>query len=123
MRPKRTFTVGEKERVFDLWKEGAGFSDIARVLDAKPGTIFTVLRETGGIKPSPRIRNIKHLTLAEREEIRVALSAKLGLREIARLLNRSPSTISREVARNRGRRYYKAVDADNRAKQMAKRLS
>ena len=45
----------------------------------------------------------------------------MSLRAIARMLNRSPSTISREVNRNRGRRYYKAVDADNRAKRMAKR--
>lgn len=37
------------------------------------------------------------------------------------MLNRSPSNISREVARNRGRRYDKAVDADSRAKRMAKR--
>lgn len=37
------------------------------------------------------------------------------------MLNRSPSTISREIARNRGRRFYKAVDADNRARRMAKR--
>lgn len=45
----------------------------------------------------------------------------MSLRAIARMLNRSPSTISREVTRNRGSRYYKAVDADNRAKRMAKR--
>lgn len=37
------------------------------------------------------------------------------------MLGRPPSTISREIHRNRGRRYYKAVDADNRAKRMAKR--
>lgn len=59
--------------------------------------------------------------MGEPEEISVALSAKMSIRAIARMLNRSPSTISREVARNRGRRYYKAVDADNRAKRMAKR--
>ena len=70
-RPKRTFTINEKELVFDLWKQGAGYSDIGRVLDAKLGTVFTVLRETGSIKPSPRSRNQKHLTIAEREEIRV----------------------------------------------------
>lgn len=120
-RPKRTFSIDEKELVFDLWKQGAGYSDIGRVLDAKPGTVFTVLRETGGIKPSPRSRNQKHLSIEEREEIRVELSAKLSIRAIARSLDRSPSTISREVVRNRGRRYYKAVDADNRAKRMAKR--
>ncbi|MEF1241257.1 helix-turn-helix domain-containing protein, partial [Vibrio campbellii] len=120
-RAKRTFTQDEKDLVFRLWKQGTGFSDIGRVLNAAPGTVFTALRETGGIKPNPRKRNKQHLTLEEREEIRVALSAKMSLRAIARMLNRSPSTISREVARNRGRRYYKAVDADNRAKRMAKR--
>jgi len=120
-RPKRTFTPEEHELVFNLWKQGAGYSDIGKVITAPPGSVFTILRETGGIKPRKRSRNIKHLTLEEREEIRVALSAKMSLRAIARLLNRSPSTISREVTRNRGRRYYKAVDADNRAKRMAKR--
>ncbi|HAO26010.1 MULTISPECIES: IS30 family transposase [unclassified Methylophaga] len=120
-RAKRTFTQDEKELVFNLWKQGTGFSDIGRVLDAAPGTVFTALRETGGIKPRTRTRNAKHLTIAEREEIRVALSAKMSLRAIARMLNRSPSTISRKIARNRGRRFYKAVDADNRARRMAKR--
>lgn len=120
-RAKRTFSQAEKDLVFDLWKQGIGFSDIGKVIDAAPGTVFTALRESGGIKPRSRSRNSSHLTLAEREEIRVALSAKMSLRAIAKLLNRSPSTISREVARNRGRRYYKAVDADNRARRMAKR--
>jgi IS30 family transposase len=44
----------------------------------------------------------------------------MSIRAIATALNRSPSTISREVQRNRGRRYYKAVDANNRANRMAK---
>jgi hypothetical protein len=42
---KRTYSQQEKDLVFDLWKQGAGFSKIARVLDAKPGSIFTILRE------------------------------------------------------------------------------
>jgi len=48
---KRTFTAQEKEFVFDSWKSGIGFSEIAKVLNSKPGTIFTILRDTGGIKP------------------------------------------------------------------------
>lgn len=118
---KRTFTLQEKEIIFDSWKLGIGFSEIAKNLESKPGTIFTVLRDTGGIKPKPRRRRPQHLTIAEREEIRAGLSAKQSIRAIARTLNRSPSTISREIQRNRGRRYYKAVDANNRAKRMAKR--
>lgn len=118
---KRTFTPAEKDLVFDLWKSGAGFSDIGRVLEAKPGSIFTILREHGGIRPRPRTRNQCHLTLDEREEIRAGLSAKESIRTIAKKLNRAPSTISREVNRNRGRRWYKAVDADRRASRFAKR--
>lgn len=120
-RIKRTFTHEEKDLIYDLWKQGAGFSDIGRVIEAQPGSVFTLLRETGGIKPRRRVRNVTHLTSEEREEIRAALSAKMSIRAIARLLGRSPSTISREVARNRGRRYYKAIDADRRARRMAKR--
>ena len=56
-RPKRTFTQAEKELVFDLWKQGTGFSDIGKVLNAAPGTVFTALRQSGGIKPEPRKRN------------------------------------------------------------------
>jgi hypothetical protein len=118
---KRTFTPDEREFVFDLWKQGAGFSDIGRIIDAKPGSVFTILRDTGGIKPKVRKRNNTHLTLAESEEIRALLSARLSIRAVTQKLSRSPSTISREITRNRGRRYYKAVDADNRAKRMVRR--
>jgi len=118
---KRTYTQEERDLAFDLWKQGAGFSDIGRVLDAKPVSIFTILREHGGIKPDARKRAAMQLTLEEREEIRAGLSAKMSIRAIARSLNRSPSTISREVSRNRGRRWYKAVAADRRAWRYAKR--
>ncbi len=47
---RRTFTAEEKASVFELWKNGTGFSEIANILGSKPGTIFTMLRDTGGIK-------------------------------------------------------------------------
>jgi len=65
-RLKRAFTQDERNLVFELWKEGAGFSDIGRVIEAKPGSAFTILRESGGIKPKPRHRNISHLSVSER---------------------------------------------------------
>ncbi len=46
---RRTFTAEEKASVFELWKNGTGFSEIANILGSKPGTIFTMLRDTGGI--------------------------------------------------------------------------
>ncbi len=41
------------------------------------------------------------MTFAEREEIAIGIAAGHTLRDIAKTLNRSPSTISREIARNR----------------------
>ena len=80
---RRTFTAEEKASVFELWKNGTGFSEIANILGSKPGTIFTMLRDTGGIKPHERKRAVAHLTLSEREEIRAGLSAKMSIRAIA----------------------------------------
>src|SRR5688572_20799004 len=91
---RRTFTAKEKASVFELWKNGTCFSEIANILGSKPGTIFTMLKDTGGIKPNERKRAVAHLTLSEREEIRAGLSAKMSIRAIATALNRSPSTIS-----------------------------
>lgn len=112
---KRMFTTLEKEFVFDPWKNGVGYSAIAKLLETKPGNVFTMLRDSVGIKPTARKRNKVHLTLSEREEIRELLSVKKSIRAIAKSLGCSSATISREVQSNRGRRYYKAVDANNRA--------
>jgi Helix-turn-helix domain len=44
----------------------------------------------------------RYLSFAEREEIALLRAQKLGVREIARRIGRSPSTISRELRRNAG---------------------
>ena len=77
---RRTFTAEEKASVFELWKNGTGFSEIANILGSKPGTICTMLRDTGGIKHIERKRAVAHMTLSEREEIRAGLSAKMSIR-------------------------------------------
>jgi len=53
--------------------------------------------------------NYQRLTLAEREEISIQLAMGESYRTIARHLDRSPSTISREYARNAGVTGYRAV--------------
>ncbi len=55
------------------------------------------------------------LTLAEREEISRGIVAGQSIRWIARMLGRSPSTVSREVCRNGGYVRYRAAAADQRA--------
>src|SRR5215218_5009249 len=68
-------------------------------------------------RPAPRERKRSPLRLSpsEREEISRGLVAGLSLRAIAGSLGRSPSTVSREVARNGGRRAYRACRADRAA--------
>lgn len=65
------------------------------------------------------------LDLAEREEISRSLASWCGIREIARKLNRSPSTISREINRAWMNRYtYRAARSQRRAaRNAAKRRS
>jgi IS30 family transposase len=55
------------------------------------------------------------LTLSEREEISKGITAHQPARSIARLLGRSPSTVSREIARNGDYDRYRAALADENA--------
>ena len=50
-RDKRSFTEEEQRECWQLWLQGLGFSDIARELGSKPGTIFGVIRLNGGYSP------------------------------------------------------------------------
>ena len=63
----------------------------------------------------------RYLSLAEREEIAVGRAAGRPVRAIAAALGRSPSTVSRELARNSGPRGYRAIVAQARAEQRARR--
>lgn len=57
----------------------------------------------------------QRMSLSEREELSIRYAQGLGIRAIARELKRSPSTISRELSRNRTGFYYRAVTAQNKA--------
>jgi len=71
--------------------------------------------------PALRKRSSRALTLAEREEISRGIRAEVSIRKIAAGLGRSPSTISREVARHGGLYKYRAALADASAWDRAKR--
>ena len=55
------------------------------------------------------------LTLTDREEISRGLAEGLQYKEIARLISRNPSVVSRDVARHGGRAQYRAVPAGESA--------
>lgn len=111
----------QRQQVWERWKAGDSISDISRLVGSPPGSIFSILLPYGGIYQAPQRRRGGCLTLADREEISRGLAADESLRAIGRRLDRSASTISREVKANKGRLRYRAVDADDRAWRRAKR--
>jgi IS30 family transposase len=120
-RARRYFTQTEMTEVFDRWKLGESLNSIARSLERSHSAVQGMLSRTGGIRPAAKQRSRHALTMAEREEISRGVAAGQSLRTIAKLLGRAPSTISREVNRNGGRRRYRANNADDAAWQRAQR--
>lgn len=113
-RARRGLSTSERADLWRRWKDGQSLSDIGRALGKPPGSVHGFISATGGIKPRARERSQRALSLAEREEISRGLSAGASLRSIAGRLGRSPSTVSREIKRNGGRRWYRAASADSR---------
>ncbi len=114
-RPRRYFTEADKVLMWDRWQAGDSLHAIARLFDRGHSSVQRVLGETGGIRPAPRYRSGRSLSLAEREEISRGVAAGQSLRSIAASLGRAPSTVSREISRNGGRRHYRANQADQAA--------
>jgi transposase, IS30 family len=112
---RRPLTAAEVDEVWRRWRSGQAVKVLARQMRCNPSTVRDLLRRTGGIRPLPRRRWELRLGLDEREEISRGLAAGDSLRTIAARLGRAPSTISREVAANGGRRRYRAVAADRAA--------
>ena len=120
-RPRIYYTEEQKALMWDRWQQGDSLHAIARLFDRHHPSIQRILAESGGIRPAPRRRSQRTLTLAEREEISRGMVAGLSLRTIAARLGRAPSTISREVQRNGGQHRYRANQADESAWERAKR--
>jgi IS30 family transposase len=83
-------------------------------------------REGGGMRPITLAPpSGRYLSFAEREEIAISRARGCGVREIARQLGRSPSTISRELRRNAATRggglEYRATTAQWHAEMRARR--
>jgi transposase, IS30 family len=84
--------------------------------------------ENGGVPPvrlGESARSGRFLTLLERQRIATLRERGQGVREIARWLGRSPSTVSRELRRNISRHDRNRYDADlahSRARERARRV-
>ena len=116
------FSAAEQSEVWDRWEQGEAMNVIARSIGRSQGAVHEMVKKTGGIRPlTPTVWSERRLSLADREEISRGLAAGESLRSIAERMERAPSTISREVSANGGRRRYRACDAETGARLRARR--
>ena len=114
-RTRINYSPQQKAEMWDRWQRGESLSSIGRLFGRESSSVFGILSPTGGIRPKVRKRSCLALTLPEREEISRGLVAGESMREIASILNRSPSTISREINRNGDYDTYRATQAEQAA--------
>jgi transposase len=122
-------TVAWREDRVRFWVaigRGASSEDAAREIGVSPAVGTRWFRQAGGVAPKlPPAVSGRYLSFAEREDIAIWHAQKAGVREIARRLGRSPSTISRELRRNASTRTwrldYRASTAQWHAERRARR--
>jgi IS30 family transposase len=112
---RRGFTAAEKTELWERWQRGESLKAIGRAFGKPSSSIYNQVAPHGGIRPAPRRRSRLALTLSEREEISRGVAVHQSARSMARLLGRSPSTVSRELKRNGGYDGYRAAPADEQA--------
>jgi IS30 family transposase len=118
---RRLMSAADKELIWREAQGGVSFSVIAVRIGHGEATVRQYVAASGGVRPVRRRRARGQLTANEREEISRGLAAGESLRVIAAKLGRAPSTVSREVLRNGGRRRYRATRAELAAWDRARR--
>ena len=111
----------QKSDVWRRWKAGQTLHEIGRAFGKEHSSIRCLVSRYGGIAPAVRRRALLALTQREREEISRGLASGSSIRAIAKGLERTVSTVSREVARHGGRPAYRASQADSEAWESALR--
>ena len=106
------FSVEEKETTWILWPQRVSFSEIGRLVNKEPGSVFGVIRLQGGITPVPKVAKEISVSVADREFMSRGLAAGESFRSIAKALKRAPYTISLEVNSSGGRNEYRAVKVE-----------
>ena len=118
-----------REHQQKFWREiarGSSSEDAAGSAGVSSAVGTRWFREAGGMPPHafPALSG-RYLSFDEREEIAILNAMGQGVREIARRMGRSPSTISRELRRNAATRggnlEYRATNAQWHADRRARR--
>jgi IS30 family transposase len=99
-----TTSVVVRRRVMDLLREGFNGMQVAELAGVAKSTVYDLRAEVGGVIPRASADSGRFLSREERYEIARLAEGGLSMRAIAGLLARAPSTVSRELGRNRDRR-------------------
>jgi IS30 family transposase len=121
--------VGRREHRQRFWAaiaQGLSSENAGVAAGVSPAVGSRWFREGGGMPTLSRAPlSGRYLSFAEREEIAILHAQHVSVRETARQLGRSPSTVSRELRRNAatrgGRLEYRATTAQWHADRQAKR--
>src|SRR6185312_13021016 len=125
--PGRPMPARHVERAFwRLIAQGRRTEEAALEIGVSTPVAVRWFRHAGGVPPLSLAEPTgRYLSFSEREEIGLLRAQGAGVREIARRLGRDPGTISRELRRNAatrsGKRVYRALVAQWKAQQAAKR--
>lgn len=111
-----------ESRYWQLSQAGTGTVEACRQVGITRKTGYRWRAEVGGLVPlrlAEAVRSNRYLSLLERQRIAALHGQGVSMREIARRLDRSPSTVSRELRRNiapHDRGHYDAPLAHSRAR-------
>jgi IS30 family transposase len=117
----------DRQRFWAAIASGMSSDQASVAAGVSPAVGVRWFREGGGMPSiSQAPLSGRYLSFAEREEIAILKAGGCGVREIARQVGRSPSTISRELRRNAATRggalEYRATTAQWHAERRARRL-
>src|SRR5205823_12839594 len=111
-----------RRETIQLARQGTLQREIAKTLGVSQQLVSLVLSPKGGVYRVGDWRvSDARLSLQDRIEIGLGCQRGDSLRAIAHRIGRSPSTISREVAANGGRVWYRPMGAHRRAHVLARR--
>jgi IS30 family transposase len=120
---------GERDWIASLFADGMTYNEVRDASGRSIGSVSRVLQASGGLRPFRRViprradwsPSVSRLSLQAREDISRGLISGLTFTVIAAGIERSVSTVSREVNNNGGRARYRAWMAHDRACARARR--
>ncbi len=75
------FTTEQEDELWIRWRRGESSRLIDRTLRCHPSSVRAFRARSGGVRPTPRRRSIRHLTATEREEVSRGIAAGLSARD------------------------------------------